>query len=792
MSGKKSFLGAVAVAALGFGGPAYAQDAVTVAAGAETADEIVVIGTGQSLQGQSISGLALEELAPGTSPIKLVQRLPGVAVSGADPFGAYEWALRINIRGFAQNQLGFTLDGVPLGDMAYGNHNGLHISRALISENLGRAQLTQGSGSLDVASSNNLGGALRFSSLAPSEEFAVATALTYGSEDTLRGFVRLETGEIEGLGTRAWLAYMNSQMDLWKGDGEQNQEQIGLRVDQPVGEGMLTAYFNHSERREQDYQDFSLEMFDRLGYDFNNFGLSNYAGMIQVATAYNTPANFAGPTPILDGAGCWTGNGVNPYPAPVRCVDDAYLDASGLRDDDLGYIALDMPLNEAVSFRLQAYLHQNEGQGLWGTPYRPSPNFGVVGATTANAPFSIRTTEYDIDRRGLIGALNIDLGAHDLEAGFWRQTNDFNVYRRFYAMDLAAPNRSFQSFQSNPFFTQYGYAFETDTLQLYVQDNWQVTDALSVNFGFRSLNVENTVDTLTINNAAPVPGADSDLNGSIETEENFLPQAGFVYEINDSTEVFGSYAKNVAAWNSVVFGATPFSSRSQANFEEVRRSSSPEEAQVFEGGVRVDGAGHRLSAVGYFVQFDNRLLAISQGPGIVGNAPVVSNVGSVETIGLELLGAFDLSEEWSLLTSYTYNQSEYQDDVRNRSGVLLAATAGATVVNTPEHIFHGELGYDNGALFGSVSANYLSQRYFTFTNVGGRVDGRTLLDATLGYRFSGNGLLDGLEAQLNVTNLTDEDYAGALGTNGFVNAGDSQTLIAGAPRQIFVTLRKEF
>ena len=49
----------------------------------------------------------------------------------SDPFGAYEWATRISVRGFGQEQLGFTLDGVPLGNMAYGNDNGLHISRAI-------------------------------------------------------------------------------------------------------------------------------------------------------------------------------------------------------------------------------------------------------------------------------------------------------------------------------------------------------------------------------------------------------------------------------------------------------------------------------------------------------------------------------------------------------------------------------------------------------------------------------------------------------------------------------------
>jgi iron complex outermembrane receptor protein len=68
--------------------------------------------------------------AAGSSPIKLIESLPGVNYTAADPFGAYEWAVNINIRGFQKDQLGYTLDRVPLGDMSYGNYNGLHISRA--------------------------------------------------------------------------------------------------------------------------------------------------------------------------------------------------------------------------------------------------------------------------------------------------------------------------------------------------------------------------------------------------------------------------------------------------------------------------------------------------------------------------------------------------------------------------------------------------------------------------------------------------------------------------------------
>jgi outer membrane receptor protein involved in Fe transport len=133
-------------------------------------EEIVVFGRGETRQVQSVTTAQLEQLTPGTSPLKAVEKLPGVNFQSADPYGAYEWSARIKVRGFDQNQMGFTLDGVPLGDMSYGNHNGLHISRAIASENVGAVALSQGSGAIDTASTSNLGGTLEFTSMDPSRE----------------------------------------------------------------------------------------------------------------------------------------------------------------------------------------------------------------------------------------------------------------------------------------------------------------------------------------------------------------------------------------------------------------------------------------------------------------------------------------------------------------------------------------------------------------------------------------------------------------------------------------------
>ena len=111
--------------------PALAETESTAPAAGET--EIVVFGRGETRQVQELSSEDVAELAPGTSPLKAIEKLPGVNFQSADAFGAYEWSQRVSIRSFNQNQIGFTFDGVPLGDGSYGNNNGLHISRALIS-----------------------------------------------------------------------------------------------------------------------------------------------------------------------------------------------------------------------------------------------------------------------------------------------------------------------------------------------------------------------------------------------------------------------------------------------------------------------------------------------------------------------------------------------------------------------------------------------------------------------------------------------------------------------------------
>lgn len=731
--------------------PAFAQTA-QVAEAAPMLEEIIVYGRGEARQVQGVTQAAIALEAPGTSPLKAIENLPGVSFQSADPFGAYEWSTRITIRGFNQNQLGFTLDGVPLGDMSYGNHNGLHISRAISSENIDQVTVAQGAGSLATASTSNLGGTVQFTSRRPAKEAGAYIAGTLGSEKTGRGFVRLETGELS-TGTSAYVSYTRQNADKWKGNGVQKQDQLNFKVVQTVGEGEISAWVNWSDRAENDYQDLSKEMINRLGYNWDNFA-KDWATALRVADIYN-------------------GLATGPFPGKITSVDDAYYDAAGLREDTIGAVNLTYPLSDALKLDVTGYAHKNDGQGLWFTPYVVTPG---------GAPMSIRTTEYGIERYGAVSQLTAEIGDHTVSGGFWFEQNDFAHARRFYGLNRASPGRSSTQFQRGAMATQWQYDFDTETRQFNLSDSWKVMDALTVTAGFKAVKVENTAKTLV----GPVK------NGTIKAKDNFLPQAGFVYELTNEHQIFGSYAENIRTFESSNTGG-PFST-SQEGFNAIRNSLEPETSRTIELGWRFNAGIVKGVVAAYDVQFDDRLLALTLGPGIVGNPSALQNVGGVSTRGIEAGATVEVTDAVSIVASYTYNDSTYDDNVFSATGAVTAATDGKTVVNAPKNLLRGELKYDDGNLYASASAAYTGKRYYTYLN-DASVEGYTLADISLGYRFEGNAWLEGTELQANVTNLFDKKYVSTIGSNGFTNSdpnGTSQTLLAGAPRQFFVSLKKQF
>jgi iron complex outermembrane receptor protein len=754
--------------------PAFAQSASPIvtaaadeaAAGAEDA-EIIVYGTGEVRQVAEIKAADIRLTVAGASPFVAIQKLPGVNFQSADPFGVYEWSTRITLRGFNQNQLGFTLDGVPLGDMSYGNTNGLHISRAIIADNIGTTRVSQGAGALGTASTSNLGGTIEFSSRAPQEEFGIAANATYGDNETLRLFGTIDTGDLGGV--RGYISAAHIRADKWKGFGVQRATQVNAQLVADLGEATtLTGFVNFSDRKENDYQDFSQDMLNRLGYFWDNIS-NDWPLAVRVAFI---GAN-RGDTGVVVGPNSFG----TVYPTPIQTVDDAYFDAGGLRRDWLAGGRLESQLADGIKGGLQVYHHSNKGQGSWITPYRASPG---------GLPLSFRTTEYGISRWGVLGDLVAEFGSHTARLNVWYENNDFNQARRFYDMGTSqvTPLTNALEYQSNPFFTQWFNDYNTKTFQFAIQDQWDINDDFSITAGFKGQSVR-----LTASPIQPVPGPLA--SGRISNEDFFLPQVGALYKLGGGNEIFVSYTQNQRAFTAAATTG-PFAT-SAAGFAALAPNLRPEKSATVEGGFRFSANNINGVIAAYHVAFQDRLLAIPQGPGIVGNAALLSNVGRVRSIGIEAGVSWQPVSEVTITASYALNETTYRDDVVNAAGTVIQAIRGRTVVDTPRHIGNLELAYDGeSGFYGRANANAMSRRFFTYSN-DRSVGGRVLVDGKIGYRFtSDNRWLDKIAIEASVTNLFDRRYVATIGSNGFGFAGDNQTLLPGAPRQFFVTLRKDY
>lgn len=719
----------------------YAQAAEPVSVDAAIAmaapsQVVEVMGQGQSRQVQNVSRSDLVKAIPGASPLKALEKLPGVNFQSADPFGSYEWSTRISIRGFNQNQLGFTLDGIPLGDMSYGNNNGLHISRAISSENVGRVAVSQGAGALGTASTSNLGGTVQFVTLDPTQEMGATFSQTIGSDRTSRTFVRADSGVLS-TGTKFYVSGTRQRADKWKGAGAQDQDQFNSKFVHAFGDNVLSGFFNYSNRKEVDYQDLSLEMANRLGYDWDNY-----------APDFQRAVNAA--------KGIFTGK--------VNSLDDAYYLGSGLRKDSLGALSLDVRLTPATSLKTSIYHHSNEGQGHWYTPYT---------ATSATMPISIRTTEYSIGRDGVISDLVWESGNNTFNAGFWGERSLHTLTRNFYA--VTGPEDT-NHFLSNPTSTGFKQDFTTTTTQFYIEDTIALLDdRLKLNAGFKSPKV--TIDAISLVGTRAA--------GSITASKSFLPQAGLSYRLTKNDELFASASQNMRAYQPGVNG--PFS-QSQTAFNLSTPGLKPETSTTVDLGVRFKRDALQGSVAVYHADFKDRMLSVATCAGIVGCPSTFVNVGKVATNGLEAIGVWKLARDFSWFNSFTYNDSQYKSDyLDNGKSVPIN---GKQVVDAPRTMFDTEITYENSAWFTRLGGKHTATRYYTYQN-DGQVPAFWVASLAAGYKLKSVGMLKEVSLQLNVSNLFDKRYFSTIGSNGFSNSdpsGTNQTLLTGAPRQVFLTL----
>jgi len=773
-------------------------------------ESIVVTAPGEIRVEQELQQTSLLEEAPGTSPIQSLAQLPSVNFQAADPYGSYEWAVRISVRGFNQNQLGFTLDDIPLGDMSYGNWNGLHISRAITDENVGRVVLSQGTGALETASTSNLGGTIQFYSADPSDTRSATINQTFGSFGMKRTFARYESGLLSG-NNKFYVTGSYNLSDKWRGHGDigQNYWQINGKFVHMVGStGMLSIFADLSDRREVDYQDVNKVWVQKLGYNWDNYG--NWAQSVQAGYACDGAGSY--PTVLAPLGATTAAQNSN------DACDAGYYGGAGLRKDVLAGISYKQALTDKLTWKATAYGHRNDGRGLWFTPYTPTYNdIYTDNAFAFVSPISERTSEYGISRGGLLTSLAYESGKNKLEGGFWFEGERWNLARRYYATSQSSAMHSLYDFPTHPFFTQWEYVFNSTVYDAHLQDVYRATDRLTLAGGFK---IEETLtdgelSSTFLSNPPVLPAATQSLlkigyvpgeyaQGSLKSGKPFLPQFGANFKINKNSELFGDAAYNVRSYvpGGYGFGNSPWGT-TQAGFAALKTTLKPETSWTEEGGYRFTNQKVAAQASFFHVNFADRLLAFQQGAGIAGNPSILTNAGGATTNGVDGSVSIHVTPSVTLYNAATWNRSTFDKNVTKADGTCLyndtngacLSIKGKIMVDTPEFLYKNSLEYRKAGLFANIGSDYMSTRYFTYTN-DGSVGGRFLTTFGAGYGREQLGAFKDLKAQFNIANVLNSQYYASIGTNGFSGSDpqalNNNTLQVGAPRSLSGTLSVRF
>ncbi len=723
-------------------------------------ETISVFGAGSTRQLTSIGRAQMRASVPGTSPLKVLNQLPGVNYQSADPFGAYEYSSSLYIRGFNQSQLGFTLDGIPLGDQQFNNYDGLSITRAISSDNILSANVFQGAGAIDVASTSNLGGAIEFHSVDPTTRPGGAVEQTFGSNNTFRTFVRLESGELNPTGTRFYVSYARTSLDLWKGSGTNYSDQVNAKLLQPFSDGStVKVFFDWSAIRQFDYQDMSRNYLDTYGPNLANT-YPNYTAAYLAAEHIYSPAIAATSDPL----------------------DAAYYAGTANREDFLSGLTWTKLIGDDLTWASTVYGHGDRGYSTWATPYTPSPN---------GAPLSERVQNPGIRRGGLLSAVTWDLGRNSFNSGVWYEYGQFTEARAFAEAPLLGQGTlgdPTDGYPSGIFAKPWSEVFNTNTFQFHLQDTYHVLPTLTLNAGFRSLLVH-TANKVTEQDIAANGGPVA--QGALTAADAFLPQISANWRFLPTEELFFDVSHNMRAFPEDGYdtniAATPWT-ESQASFQATARDLQPETDWVYEGGWRTDGPRLDTLVSLYRVNFSNRLQLISTGP-VIAPTTAVQNVGGVTSDGAEASFTWRFVPHWSIYNSLSWNRSTFNQDVMTSSGI--EPIRGKTIPNYPEWMDKAALSFRYGSFSASLDGRYLSKRYISYLNDSG-ISGYAVLDLGTAYEFGKTGPFHNLRVAFNIYNLTNKTYVATMGELGNPFSGDYQTFLIGAPLQAFGTISTDF
>ncbi|MBO9489268.1 TonB-dependent receptor [Endozoicomonas sp. G2_1] len=760
-------------------------------------EEITVVGKSVSYANNETPEEMFKQQTAMTSALAVIDNLPGVLINEGDTFGADDWSTTVSVRGFQlsldEQQIGITIDGIANGNSNYGG--GAKANRYIDTENLGTVQVSQGTADIASRSHEALGGTLNFTTTDPESEEKATVSLTLAEFDGQKFFARYDTGEIFK-DTYAWFSLSSTESsDFIQQAAENTRDHYAAKVISIIDDIEFTGYFSYDDTHEDNYQRVSLAQFnanpewDRLTEDWAGIPFVDqtyrrgWSTLRENIFAY-LKAEYVGGTYEVSGNVYYhdnsgRGDWVPPYVVDVT-DDGANQPHSELVSGNtvfggtplgqIGYVTRDgvglTPVSLSCSSLTAPYggtrnddpstPNVNEASNL-----HLDPNCFPAGSVPVG---SYRHTHYGKERFGFNAdfALYTDFNdmTNTLRGGIWYEDYERDEYRDWHKI---IDSRTSFEFDNTPYWVQYDRSFTVDTKMFYLEDELDMGWG-KVRLGAKKFLVD--LDrTDNLNSSAQVLNVDSD--------SDVLFSGGVVFNTGvEGLEFFAGYAENFAAIKDSVL------ERDASQLTNIE----PETADNIDVGLRYSSDAIEASVTYYDISFENRLVFIapdSPDAGIdflVGTNGSFINAGGIESTGVEAALTWYISDELTLYSSFTSNDSEYADGPS-------AFPTGNTVFGSAEDLAVLSLDWQRDSKFAGVSSKWVGERWLDAANTQ-RLDDYIVTDVYAGVSvespFEG---LQSLEIRFTINNLTDESYLGGV-------AGQAAWI--GAPRTAALNIKAAF
>jgi iron complex outermembrane receptor protein len=735
-------------------------DSEIVVTGRRVSEAALAIGTDETRNTISITREALLSAPAGISGLKMLEGLPGFNVQANDALGLYEFGNSVFVRAFNFRQIGFVLDGVPMGRSD--QFGGSPIFRYVENENLARVTANQGAGDVSAPSYASLGPIVQYFTVDPADELGLIAQQTFGSDNFRRTFVRVDSGRIGRVS--AYASYSRLDADLWRGPGFIRRDHVEAKLRLEIDDGSeLVAGLVYNDYFDYDSPAITLAQYRGVpGSDpiFNRSG-RYFAYLADVPSQALLPPSVPG------------------IPFSNTRYNQYFKQAINSRTDLLGSLtARFQPLDRfAVAFT--AYYEDKEGYGV--SPEAYATSIAAHNAQRLIVPglFAPKGLQYglstvDGSRYGLTATGDLELGPHGLRAGFWFENDDYVRTQARYNHANGDPDGA--PLLGEPVHLQRNFRSNREAVQLFARlDLAFADDRLRLELGWKALDLRYSISGRRnpgdyINRRTPFIR-----DG---WKDWFLPQVGLVFRLTDRDQLFASYAENLA----LPSGADDiFSQASPA-----APGPAAETSKNVELGFRTSRASFNAALALFYTRFDNRLQAFaSLVPGTTTTETFFQNVGAVEAYGFELSGTVKpaiFRDAAYFNANVTYNIAKFSD------GFASFDLRGNRVPDNPDWLLQGGVTVEPAPwAVANLSARYLGPRYTNFTKTE-QVPGYVVASAYLDIGDSVTlGPLKAAKLRLNVDNLFDRDYLGTI--NGTINT--PATFRPGPARTVQVTLRAE-